>query len=346
MESIMRRTLLVLIILFLSALSLPLVAGPAAAHSPTFPGNNTSLANATLVEDPSKSWAIYDHLEEATVQCYALDLKSGDRLFLSLIVPTHEKGTGFQPEMVILGPFSDKNGTVPSTIELPAGYGWNVVNSTIPEKPTYEAFSPSAFLNLATYDDHVTTDGRYFVVVFQDPGLPVIHGDYGLAVGYMESFTIAEYVLIPFSLLNVYQWEGQSLLQVFAPMVAVFLVGLLALYLWRKESFAEMGVANGFALVSGLLFLGTATNTIIQTIISISQTGVVAEVLVTLMFIVATLLLGWFALQIALAGRSPLTNRQRMEVFAIGLIGLFVWGGLLIGPIIAMVGSVLPGGRR
>ena len=346
MVLVMRRSLLIMIMLVLSAVSLPLITDGASAHSPAFPGNNTSLANATLVENPSKSWAIYSHLEESTVQYYVLDLKAGDRLYLNLIEPTHEKGTGSLPTMAILGPFLDRNGSLPSTVQIPPGYGWKVINSTIPDQATYEAFSPSAFLNLAAFDENVASDGRYYIAVFQEPGLQPVHGDYGLAIGYVESFTITEFILIPFSLFHVYQWEGQSLFQVLAPVVSVFLVGLISVYHWRRENLSQMGWAYRFTLVSGLLFLGTAVNTIIQTIITISQTGLVVEVAVTLIFVLAPLLFGWFCLRNALGGRSALTRHRRIEMFIIGLLGLFVWGGLIVGPMIGMIGSCLPGSER
>jgi hypothetical protein len=342
---LMRRVMFVFLLLALAIISLLAASQSADAHSPTFPGNNTSLANATHVDNPAKSWAIYTHLEEGAFQYYALDLKAGDRLYLNLIVPTHEKGTGFQPDMAVLGPFTDRNGTIPASLEIPASYGWKEIGGTFPDKPTYESFSPGTFLNLATFDELVGTEGRYYVVVYQDASLAPLHGDYGLAVGYVESFTLTEFITIPFSLLNVYQWEGQSLVQIFAPIVAVFLVGLLSVFLWNRQEFARMGAAQGFALVSGLLFLSTASNTIIQTLISISQAGLVAEVLVTAIFIISPLLLSWFMIRIAIV-QDVLIRRRRIEMFIIGLIGLFVWGGLIVGPILAMVGSVLPSKRR
>lgn len=345
MELTMRGTIFVMITLVLSALTLPMVFEEATAHSPTFPGENSSMAKATHVDDPSKSWVIYTHLEETAVNYYAIDLKAGDRLYLNLIVPTNEKGTGFRPDLVITGPFTDKNGILPMSVELPADSGWRVIDGVEPDTPTYEPFTPGTFLNLAVFDEHVPVDGRYYVVVFQDPGLAAIHGDYGLAVGYVESFTIAEFILIPFSLLNVYQWEGQSLIQLFVPMVAVFLVGAFGMYLLRRESFTRMGLVHMFALISGLLFMSTAANTIIQMLISISQAGLVAGVLVTLIFIAAPLLLGWMAISMALSGKMPWTIQRRIGLFAIGLVGLVVWGGLMVGPIIAMVGSVMPVSR-
>jgi hypothetical protein len=341
----MRRTLFVTVLMVLAAMSLPFVSEAATAHSPTFPGNNTSLANATVVENPSKSWAIYSHLEEGTYQYFAVDLKAGDRLYLNLIVPTHEKGSGFQPDMIILGPFSGRNGSVPTSVDIPTGYGLTVINGSYPDRTTYEAFSPGAFLNLATFDGTVPANGRYYVVVFQDASVAPIHGDYGLAVGYVESFTLTEFILIPFSLLNVYQWEGQSPAQIFAPMLAVFVIGLLGLYLWKKELFSKMGLAQGFALIAGLLFLGTALNTAIQTSIAVSQAGLVLEVLLTLLFIVTPLLIGWIAIRMALS-RSPWEKRRRVMLLIIGILGLLSWGGLIVGPIFAMVGSVLPGKRH
>jgi hypothetical protein len=335
---------MVTILLVLVGLSMPSMSQAAEAHAPAFPGDNTSLMNATLVQDPSKSWAIYSHLEEGTSQYYALDLRVGDRLYLNLIAPTHERGSGFQPDMAILGPFADRNGTLPGSVEMPAGYGWKVTEGVFPSIPTYEPFSPGSFMNLATFDDVVVAGGRYYVVVYQDVNLTPVHGDYGLAVGYIESFTIVEFITIPISLLNVYQWEGQSLVQVFAPMAIVFLIGLFGLYLRRRQALAGIGVAQASALVAGLLFLSTASNTLIQTITALSQTGLVPEVLLTMIFIAAPLLLGWAIIRVAL-NRQVLTKGRRAKMFIFGLIGLVTWAGLIIGPIIAMVGSVLPGRR-
>ena len=342
----MSKAWFVTIIMVLSSLSLSMVTEGASAHSPTFPGDNTSLANATMVEDPSKSWAIYTHLEEGTFQYYSVDLKAGDRLYLNLIIPTHEKGTGFDPDLTVLGPFAEKNGTLPSGVELPTGLGWKTINGSMPAVSTYEPFSPSAFFNLATFDELVPTGGRYYIVVFQDPAAAPIHGDYGLAVGYVESFTLTEFVLIPFSLLNVYQWEGQSLLLVMLPVAAMLLVGLLVIYMWRKAAFLRMDLFCRFTLVAGLLYLGTAATTIIQTVISLSQTGLVAESILTMIFIIAPLLLGLYSIRIALQ-EGPVLKRTRIGMFVIGLIGLFVWAGLIIGPIVSMVSSIMPGnGRR
>lgn len=107
-----------------------------------------------------------------------------------------------------------------------------------------------------------------------------------------------------------------------------------------------MGAAQGSALISGMLFLGTASNTMIQTLTAISQAGLVVEVLVTSIFIVIPLLIGWFAIRMALSVRSSWGKRRRVVLFIIGILGLLSWGGLIVGPIIAMVGSVLPGKRR
>jgi len=342
----MRGAIFVVLLMALAMSSLSMASQSANAHSPTFPGNNTSLTNATQVEDPAKSWAIYSHLEEGTFQYYALDLMAGDRLLVNLIVPTNEKATGFQPAMAILGPFLDQNGTLPSSVEIPTGYGWKVIGGVYPDRPTYESFSPGTFMDLATFDEPVGAEGRYYVVVYQGAALDPVHGNYGLAVGYIESFTLTEFITIPFSLLNVYQWEGQSLAQIFAPMVVVFVAGMLVIFLWKRPELVHTGAAQGFALASGLLFLSTASNTIIQTILAISQAGLVAEVLVTCIFIVIPLLIGWFSIRMALSVRPHWGNRRRAMLFMIGLIGLLSWGGLIMGPIIAMVGSVLPDKRR
>ena len=64
------------------------------------------------------------------------------------------------------------------------------------------------------------------------------------------------------------------------------------------------------------------------------QNGLVVEVSMTLTFIFAPLLLVQSCLRNALGGRSAFTRRRRIETFIIDLIGLFVWGGLIVGPVI------------
>jgi hypothetical protein len=331
-----------LLVLLMAISGISLTSGVVSAHSPNFPGDNTSLSKALTIDQPSKSWAVYQHLEESTVQYYKMDFKAGDRVYLNAIIPTDEKGTGFLPQMALVGPFTQHNGSLPASVEVPVGYGWITVVSALPSGPTYEAFSPSAFYNLAVFDEVAPTNGTYYVAVFQTEGTAPIHGNYALAIGYIESFTVTEMILIPSSLINVYQWEGQGMIQILAPTVITSIVGLAALFYLRKETLVRMGPAHITAMVSGLLFLGTGTSTAVQMFLVIDQTGFVSEALLTSIFILAPLLIGWFFIRSALKARTPLSRIRRMEMLLIAVVGLFTWGGLLIGPVLGMISSVLP----
>ena len=127
----------------------------------------------------------------------------------------------FTPKVVIIGPnvlprqHSRKNNHT-------LGLGAQLVNQTEPQ-PTYEPFSPSTFIGLADETLENPTAGQYYLVVYEQSDTPK-GGNYGLAIGDRETYTIDEWILIPFNLMNIYQWEGQSLALILAPMIATLFV--------------------------------------------------------------------------------------------------------------------------
>jgi len=44
-------------------------------------------------------------------------------------------------------------------------------------------------------------------------------GKYGIAIGYKEEFTLSEWLLIPIDVINIHQWEGQSLILILMPLL-------------------------------------------------------------------------------------------------------------------------------
>ena len=80
-----------------------------------------------------------------------------------------------------------------------------LVDGTDPGQATYEPFSPGWFYEVGDLNMDAPTEGTYYVVVFEDN-----HNDdtgshthgatsYGLVVGYIESFTPLELILVPYS---------------------------------------------------------------------------------------------------------------------------------------------------
>ncbi|MBI0584114.1 MAG: hypothetical protein ISF22_07790 [Methanomassiliicoccus sp.] len=316
---------------------------PVEAHVPEFPEGGESLEKAVRIEDPTKSWVVYSDLHGGgSPHYYLLTMKQGERLFVSLTVPQHYIERGFQPSMALIGPSIEDNGTLPSYVQVPEGSGAMVLTGPLPDRPEYEPFSPSAFYELGEIVLEAPQDGDYYIAVF-DEGTG---GNYALAVGSRESFTAKEWLLVPISSVSIYLWEGQDLLMVLAPSVLTFGVGLAAMLGTSRRRIQPVDVLWVLATGAGLLMLASAASFIYQMLWSLSQTGAEVTAAVTVIFAVLAIVLGLSALRVAHRERpmGKVPTSSRIILLAIGGFGLLLWAGWVIGPVIAIVTAVLPGG--
>jgi len=305
------------------------------AHAPLTVGSNEDIANATLFANPEKSFVLYTELHEGNeAQYYLFPMKSGQRLYGSLQVPGPDS---MVPNLVIIGPGIPPSGDVPSFVQVPAGSEARVISGKTPEKPAYEPFTPQPIYEVADFNITVPQDGDYYIAVYGPEG-----GKYSLAPGYLEEFTAEEWLLIPWSVVSIHLWEGQSPAVIFAPLVIVVIGGLVLLVMYRKERGLMWGPANWLIVVAGLLYLGGAAMTALQVVHAVLLTGYTPAVLVTLLFITGPLVLGIVAV---LTGIRPLrpdsTLRTGISVLVIGLFGLLVWAGLIIGPLLAIAAGLI-----
>ena len=91
-----RAPLLFFAVVAICALFTPIVS----AHSPVFPGNNTNLNSAYVVNDPTKSWALYTTLQPGQVQYYRFDVTQGESIYVQLYKNTGPSNLGFVPSFV------------------------------------------------------------------------------------------------------------------------------------------------------------------------------------------------------------------------------------------------------
>jgi hypothetical protein len=291
------------------------------------------------VPDPSKSWAIYASLHEGgEAQYYRFEVSEGQRIYVSLLKSTAAEDSDFLPGFVLMGPSIVDEGTVPDYVEVPAGAGSMVVEAVQPESATYEPFSPSNFYALAQADLDAPATGDYYVAVYEQ----FRGGHYSVAIGWREEYTLSEWVLIPISLISVYQWGGFTLWIIFAPLAAVVVVGLV-LIVWRQtRRGVSYGLFNWVGIFAGLLFLGTGAITFTQMVLALTKTGLVSEALLTVLFGSMPVIVGVVTLRLVLKTDGKVNLRTRMELAIVGVVALFAWAGLLLGPALALVASVLP----
>ena len=324
---------------FLVLIALVCMAPYSLAHSPLGSGDNESLATATVISDPTKSWAIYAELHEGgEAQYYRFDIDEGQKIHVMLFKPTDQELADFLPGFVLMGPGLTEQGEHPDYVEEPSGVEHQVFEGTQASKATYEPFSPSAFYSLAEADFQAPMTGTYYVVVYESSR----GGRYGLAIGDIESYTLNEWILIPVSLLSVYQWAGQSLAVVLAPLIVVLVVGIV-LIIWLRSRMAKPASRlNWLGVLAGLLFVGTAMIVLMQMVLSLFQTGLVSEVAVTIIFMIIPLVLGLATLRLSLKATEEIRLRTRIYFVILGLVALFLWAGLLIGPVLAVIAGLLP----
>jgi hypothetical protein len=308
--------------------------GTVSAHAPLDAGSNEDLAHATLIDNPEKSFAIYTELHEGSeAQYYRFPMHKGQVLSGSFGVPGPD---ALVPDLVIIGPGIGPAGAVPSFIQVPAGSGARLVPGSRPGQPSYEPFSPQPLYKTGNFSITVPSDGTYYLAVYGTGG-----GSYYLAPGFLEEFTVTEQLLIPWSVVGIHIWQGQSLPEIFAPMVIVLIGGFVAIAFRRKKQSAWPGPPRLLLLLAGLLYIGGAAMTAYQVLRSVSVTGYTPEVLITLLLIAVPVVLGTAAM---VAGtRSPGAGfplTTGLAMLLVGIFGLLVWAGLILGPVLALAGGV------
>jgi len=311
------------------------------AYAPLGTGDNESIDKATVVPDPTKSWALYSQLNsDGDAQYYTFNVTAGQRIRVTMFKSMRPEDATFNPRLVIIGPNVVAQGDIPTKITIPSGSNARLVSQTQPT-PTYEPFSPSTFTGLADETLDTPTPDTYYLVVYEQSDAPT-GGHYGLAIGDRETYTIHEWILIPFNLMTIYQWEGQSLLLVLTPMIAALIVGIVLITLrFRKQR----NLANPMAwlgAIAGLTFMGTAATTLYQMLAAATRVAVGAEALITLIFAIVPLAIGLVTLRLSIKDSNKASVKKRIYYIILGFAALFIWAGLIIGPILAILATVMP----
>ena len=304
-----------------------LLASPALAHVPRFPEDNESPGEAVVVPDPVKSWSFYDSLQDGQVKYYRATLGAGERLTVGAFTPMSGP---FTPSLVVMSPALEASGSVPDGVVVPDGMDAVVVEGDRPASARYEPFGPSANYHTASFEHTVDRERTYLIAVYEPADRT---GPAGVSIGSAESFTPTEYLTVPFDLIEVHLWEGQSPLVVVGPVLLTVVAGLGAVRRRWQESWDHKQLRATLS-GAGLLVLGSGVNTAVQTSVALGRTGPTAGVLVTTAFIVVPLVGGSWVVAGALGPTCPLTPRRRLGLALTGVAALLTWAGFIVGPLV------------
>jgi hypothetical protein len=311
---------------------------PALAHVPIFESGGKSPETATPAVNPDISKVLYGKISTGELIYYSFKMDKGERIVLGLTIPVEQGKQGFTPDLILMGPGLTNEGKAPINLEIPMGYGVIAYSGNLSNSPEYEEFTPSAFYTLASPELIAPESGTYYVAVSSTNR----ERNYGVVVGYKESFTLMEWIFIPLNQIKVYLWEGQSLILILSPIVITLALGIITLFLKRKVmSFSPAKISG---ILSGLFFLGTGLSFLIQMLISLSKSEYSSAVYITIILALASIVLGFFALRLSLKdkGYGERSTKRSLYFLCIGITGLLLWAGWFIGPILAFVTALLP----
>jgi len=170
---------------------------------------------------------------------------------------------------------------------------------------------------------------------FADKG----EGRYGVAVGYVETFTLIEWLMIPLDVISIHQWEGQSLSSIFAPMALTLGIGLLLIF-WKIKPTSSVAVFLG--VLSGLLYIGSGLMMLIQMLIALIGAASTSSLVLTLVFSTLPVFLGFLILRKIVNYDIPWRKRDRVIFAVFGILGYALWAGFLLGPSLIIIASILP----
>lgn len=299
-------------------------------------------AEPVQVQDPLRSWSFYGRLQGgADVRYFRVDLQKGERLHLGLFTP--DVGA-FSPSLAIIGPGLASEGTAPDFLRVPSGASV-VVASGYRGPFHYEPLVPGAYVFTTELDVTAPAAGSYLLAVFERSGSG--GGAFGLAVGYRAHLPFREWLLLPYSLMQIHLWQGDALLLVVGPAILVVLLGLgLVVYATHRRrghsgGCRRLGAFQWTAVLAGLLYLGTAATLTVQAVQAVwwaGASGGLAITIVWVVLIIATAALivrwGWAA-----AVPSPAT---RAGLAVLGIAGLALSAGFIVGPLLAVLSALLP----
>jgi hypothetical protein len=85
---------------------------------------------------------------------------------------------------------------------------------------------------------------------------------------------------------------------------------------------------------------------IFQMILALTSAALDLSVVLTIAFALFPILLGTAILRLAVKDGEIVTRRDRAYLALLGVLGVITWAGLLIGPAISILTSVLPARKR
>jgi hypothetical protein len=309
-----------------------------AAHVPLFMEGGHTLEEAVVIENPTKSWVIYSMIDEvAEPHYFNFEMQAGERIRLILHVPVPDGLQGFRPHLALMGNGLTNLSTPPDYLEIPSGAGVMILEPTTPH-PEYEGFTPTSFYELYDLDITAPTTGEYYLAYYE----PTRTGNFAVAIGYQEIFTITEWITVPFNVLVTHLWNYQAPFTLILPVLITLLIGYSLLY-WRYPTLrTREQILSWLGITAGLLFIASGVFIFYQMVYALLQVPANMQIGITIAFGLLPVVLGLFTLRTCLSTEWTQKPRQLVLLFILGSLALFFWAGWILGPSVLLITTIIP----
>ncbi len=308
----------------------------ASGHVPVVGEAGSSPETAIEIDNPTKSLVIYSEVHEAKEpQFYTFEGATGMRFRSTVNLPLEYENTDFRPVLVLIGPDLGINNSLPEYVELPAGLEAMVFEPGAAQA-VYEGFTPSAFLVTTSIDMVLQHAGQYYLVIYDDAS----EGRYSVTIGFVESFTLEEWLLVPLNVISIHMWEGQLLASILLPIIATPTIGLVFYYLRLPSLKGASNVPVWIGAAGAFLILGSGVSIFYQMVIAVLAVSLDPQIIITTVFGLLPLLLGTSAVRYLFRPATTVSSSSLLKVFIISIVSLFVWGGYLVGPLLLMTSII------
>ncbi|MGY5853650.1 MAG: hypothetical protein RTU92_08810 [Candidatus Thorarchaeota archaeon] len=326
-----------LLVIFSVVISLSILAVTADAHIPIVPDDGTTLATATEVIDPWKSWFYYSNLDAGEMHYYSFEATEGGRIRFMLNVPIPEGDRGFTPGLVLMGPNVTDQGTHPAGLEIPVSAGVMVIEAS-PLEAEYEGFTPLSQYTAVDLNMSAPSTGTYYIAVYEG----TTGGRYAFVTGYVEAYSLLGWIMVPFMAITIIMWSGQNLLFILLPMLLPLILGLFFLAARHRSVFSRERALTLLGTMGGLLILGSSLSFFTQMTLGLLQAPYNWTVIMSIIFATIPLLLGLAVLQTVHFEGWEIKRGKKIVLIVLGIISPFVWAGFYLGPILVVIAGLVP----
>jgi FtsH-binding integral membrane protein len=112
-------------------------------------------------------------------------------------------------------------------------------------------------------------------------------------------------MMVPFNVIRIHKWEGQSLAFILSPTILVVIIGFLFIY---RKKISLGSIIGSFA---GLLYMGSGAAMLIQMFIALSSASFTLSVFLTLVFVLVSILVGIAILHLSF--QDDVNNKARVH---------------------------------